>query len=88
MGVLPLIVCILCWEIPLRRNRSALARHQGQPFAEWASHAWAILSAQNQKLLKEGTTLESDAENIAELTRQATEFNHKRLAVLKALQIA
>lgn len=77
--------------VPVNRFQQLflLARSQGKKTpAEWASHAWAILAAQNQKLVKEGTPLESDEENLAELTRQANEFNDKRLPVLKALQIA
>lgn len=66
-----------------------LARSQGIKTPDgWAQSVWNILSAQGQKLVKEGKTLESVEENLAELTRQATEFAEKRLPVLKALQIA
>ena len=43
---------------------------------------------QGQRLVKEGQTLETEAENVAELTAQAQEFASKQLAILKALQIA
>lgn len=55
---------------------------------QWAQVVWTILQAQGQKLLKEGKTLETAEENMAELTRQAEEFAQKRLPILKALQIA
>jgi hypothetical protein len=48
---------------------------------------WQILQAQGQKLVKEGHTLENDAENIAELTDQAENFAGKQLPLLKALQV-
>lgn len=54
---------------------------------EWARFAWKLLGAQGQKLLKEGKALESDDENIAELTQEAHTFLQTRLPALKALQI-
>lgn len=65
----------------------AMSRGKKQP-AEWAQVAWQILAAQGQKIVKEGKTLETAEENIAELTAQATAFAEKQLPVLKALQIA
>lgn len=66
-----------------------LARSQGklQP-DEWAAFTWSILAAQGQRLLKDGKTLESEADNLAELTAQANTFAGKQLPILKALQIA
>lgn len=66
-----------------------LARQLGhkEPRA-WAQYAWEILAMQGQRLVKDGKTLETAEENLAELTAQATEFAEKRLPVLKALQIA
>lgn len=66
-----------------------LARSQGklQP-DEWAAFVWSILAAQGQRLLKDGKTLESEADNLAELTAQANTFAGKQLPILKALQIA
>lgn len=55
---------------------------------EWAQFAWQTLAAQGQKLLKEGKTLETGEENLAELTSQAQNFAEKQLPILKALQIA
>jgi hypothetical protein len=64
-----------------------LAQGKKQP-AEWAQAAWQVLAAQSQKLVKEGKTLETPEENIAELTTQAQTFADKQLPILKALQIA
>lgn len=66
-----------------------LARSQGQKFPEgWAQFAWQLLAAQGQRLVQDGKTLDSSEDNLAELTRQANEFNDKRLPVMKALGIA
>ena len=55
--------------------------------ADWAQAAWQVLAAQNQKLVKEGSTLESAEDNLAELTAQANTFAEKQLPVLKALLV-
>lgn len=65
----------------------ALAQGKKQP-SEWAHAVWAILQAQGQTLIKDGKTLESADENIAELTEQAQTFAEKQLPILKMLQIA
>ena len=65
----------------------ALSQGKKQP-SDWSAYVWQILTAQNQKLVKEGKTLESAEENLAELTAQAQTFAEKQLPVLKALQIA
>ena len=65
----------------------SLAQGKKQP-ADWAQYAWQVLAAQGQKLLKEGKTLETAEENLAELTAQAQTFADKMLPILKALQIA
>lgn len=64
-----------------------LARSQGKKQPEWAAFAWNILAAQGQRLLKEGKPLESEADNLAELTAQANAFAEKQLPVLQALQV-
>lgn len=66
-----------------------LARQRGhkQP-ADWAQFAWTVLDVQGQRLLKEGKTLDSTEDNLAELTTQANEFAAKQLSILKALHIA
>lgn len=75
--------------VPRFQQLFLLAKQQGykQP-QDWASFVWNILAIQNQRLIKDGKTLESAEENLAELTTQATEFAEKRLPILKALQIA
>jgi len=65
----------------------AIAQGRKQP-AEWANQVWQILSSQGQKIVKEGKTLETVEENLAELTAQATAFAEKQLPILKALHIA
>lgn len=77
--------------VPVNRFQQLflLSIQQGkkQP-ADWAQDTWAILSAQGQRLLKEGKTLETAEDNLAELTTQANDFAAKQLPILKALQIA
>ena len=65
-----------------------LARHaaKNQP-AEWAKAAWDMISRQGQRLVKDGKTIESAAENLEELTAQAKLFAEKQLPILKALGI-
>ena len=65
-----------------------LAMGQGKkPPAEWAQFTWQLLAAQGQKIVKEGKTLETPEENLAELSLQATAFAAKQLPIMKALQI-
>ncbi|MDG1107343.1 MAG: class I SAM-dependent methyltransferase [Burkholderiaceae bacterium] len=64
----------------------AISQGHKQP-AELAKFTWDLLKIQGSKLVKEGKTLETPEENIAELTTQAEEFATKRLPVLKALQV-
>ena len=54
----------------------------------YLTFVWQILAAQNQRIMKEGEALQDPADNIAELERQAAEFENKNLPVLKALGIA
>lgn len=65
-----------------------LARSRGarQP-AEWAAGAWQTLAGQGQKLVKEGKTLETPAENLAELTSMAQAFADKQLPALRELLV-
>ncbi len=75
--------------VPRFHQLFLLAKQPGhkQP-KDWASYVWSVLALQNQRLLKEGKTLETPEDNLAELTAQATEFAEKRLPILKALQLA
>lgn len=54
---------------------------------EWALTAHQLLREHGQKLIKEGKTLETDEENLAELKMQAQAFAEKQLPILKALQV-
>ena len=66
-----------------------LARAQGRPTSkEWAQFAWQIIQGQGQRLLKDGTPLQTPEENLTELERQAAEFDRLRLPVLGALMVA
>ena len=66
-----------------------LARAQGKTSSsEWAEFAWQTLAAQGQKLVRDGKTVETAEENIAQLRSDAKSFTDKRLPVLKALGIA
>lgn len=77
--------------IPVNRFQQLflLSMQQGkkQP-VDWAKDTWAILSAQGQRLVKEGKTLESAEDNLADLTAQAQTFADKQLPIWRALQIA
>lgn len=55
---------------------------------EWALFVSQLLTAQGQKIVKEGKPLDTPEEQLAELTNQAHEFAVKQLPILKALQIA
>ena len=55
--------------------------------SELAQHVWAILAMQGQFIVKDGTTLEGDAANVAELQSQADSFLTKQLPILKALEM-
>jgi SAM-dependent methyltransferase len=59
---------------------------KAQP-SEWAQYVWETISAQGQRLVIEGKTLESAEDNLAELTSQAQTFADKQLPIFKALQI-
>ena len=76
-------------SVPRFQQLFLLAKQKGhnQP-ADWVQFVWAILSAQGQRLVKEGKALESTDDNLAELTVQAQTFADKQLPILKALQIA
>ena len=54
---------------------------------QWPELAWALIKGQSQKLLKDGQTLATDEDNLAELTAQAKHFVSKQWPLLKALQI-
>lgn len=53
----------------------------------WISHVWKLLDLQGQKIVKQGMTMESAEENIAELKIIAADFQAKVLPMLNALCI-
>ncbi|MEM1050116.1 MAG: class I SAM-dependent methyltransferase [Pseudomonadota bacterium] len=61
--------------------------HAGTSPADWVDHVWPILAAQGQKIIKDGTELQSDAENRAALLEQAERFANTQLPVFQALQL-
>jgi SAM-dependent methyltransferase len=66
-----------------------LGLRQGRQGADdLARFAWEILSLQGQRVVKDNTPLDSDADNLTELAAQAREFIDKRLPALRILQIA
>ena len=62
-------------------------QHGNKKPEEWAEFVWQILLEQNQKIIKDGEALNTDAENLAELIIMAKEFADKRLPIMKALKI-
>jgi SAM-dependent methyltransferase len=56
--------------------------------ADLAGFVWTILSAQGQRLIKDGKTIEDADANRAELTSAAQHFLRKLLPLLKALGVA
>ena len=64
-----------------------LAASQGKKPMELAEVVWQLLAAQGQKLIKDGKTLMSAEENMAELKAQVLVFQEKKLPVLQALQV-
>lgn len=61
---------------------------EGLQTAEQLAHfTWQYLSIQGQRILKEGKTLESEKENLKELSVQADLFIKNRMPILKALKV-
>lgn len=54
---------------------------------DWAAFAWRILEPQGQRLLKDGKVLETQAENLAELSLRAEDFAQHRLPIFRSAQI-
>jgi SAM-dependent methyltransferase len=54
---------------------------------QWAAKAWETLASQGEHMMKDGKVLLTVEQNMDELTSQALEFAHKRLPILKALNI-
>ena len=54
---------------------------------ELAAFVWDILSAQGQRIIKEGAILVTNKECPDELKIQATIFTNKQLPIVRALQV-
>ena len=52
-----------------------------------ARNVWQVLLDQGERLVEDGKTLETEAENIVALSKQASLFLAERLPILKSLQI-
>jgi hypothetical protein len=75
-------------EVPRMQQLFLGARASGRKEpTEWAMYAWEVMSAQHQRLTKEGKTLEEPADMIAELTLRAKDFARDELPILCALGI-
>jgi hypothetical protein len=55
---------------------------------EWAQSVMDILKLQGQSIIKDGKTLESEEENLAELIDRAKEFEDNWLPIVRALGVA
>lgn len=71
------------------QQRFLAARSQGlnKP-EEWAGSVWQLLSAQGQRMVKDGKALDTAEANLAELAEQAQVFATEVLPIVEALQIA
>lgn len=56
--------------------------------AELAANVWKILEAQGEKIITDGAPMMSTEDNVAALTKQATEFKEKTLPMLRILGIS
>lgn len=65
---------------------AAIGQGRKQP-SEWAKYAFDVLAPQGQRIIKDGKTLETDAENLAELEAQADIANTTAIPLLRKLQI-
>jgi len=65
----------------------AIAHGKNSP-ADQAAFVWDVLVTQGQRVIKEGKTLETAEDNLAELKTQATTFMERRFPLLKALEVA
>lgn len=54
---------------------------------EWAEFTWDILDAQNQKLMLDGTVLDTPAKNLKELEKTAKAFKTETMPIIKALKL-
>lgn len=66
-----------------------LARDEGKKLPEeWAAYVSSLLTAQSQRIVKDGVTLDAPEAQLDHLTTVAREFGDKQLPMLQALGIA
>lgn len=65
----------------------AARQAQLQTQTEWIDFAWKVLESNKQVLLKDGKTLDTMQENLAELEELALKFVSKKLPILKMLKV-
>lgn len=76
-------------EVPRMQQLFLGARASGRSTpTDWALYAWEVMNAQHQRLTKDGRTLETPSDMIAELTLRANDFANNDLPILCALGIA
>jgi len=74
-------------DLPRLAQLFILAIQEGKTApSQQVAYAWELLKSQNQRMVKDGKSLESDADNIAILDETAERFD-KRLPIYKALDI-
>jgi len=74
--------------VPRFQQLFMLAASQGHKMPQdWAQYVWHLLSLQGQRIVKEGKTLNTPEENLAELGEQARTFADRDLPIFKALQM-
>jgi hypothetical protein len=77
------------FTVPRFHQLFLLARRQGISDPQALAHlVWELLVSQNQRMVRDGRTLEAPEENLTELMHEVREFTEKGLPVLNALQIA
>ena len=59
----------------------------GKTADDWVEYVWQVLKAQNQRLVLDGKTLESEQENREHLQDLARKFSETQLPKLKELHI-
>jgi SAM-dependent methyltransferase len=75
--------------VPRFQQLFLLAKSKGlKTPEEWADFVWSVISAQGQRIAKEGKAIESEAENRAELLSQANEFSLRHPVIMRTLGIA
>ncbi len=65
----------------------AARQAQLQTQKEWIDFAWKVLESNKQVLLRDGKTLETMQENLAELEQLVLKFVSKKLPILKVLKV-